>query len=307
MIAKNKHLKNLKKAYIKKDLRYAMVNINKIVVYIIIISSVILFNVNLSFSHGLNYKTEQLGNNKERVLLEWSDKEDRKGFAVLYHYFVNGKTLHIGYELKEDYPKEAYIDYDLNSVLSPIRVNIHEVGKQDYAPFIDIKDEETKEYITHLHDAGIIDGLPDGSFSPESLISRAEFMVILVKALGIEGRVEEVNRFSDIDKHWAKEYILLAAENGLISGYEDGTVKPDKTITIAEVSTILAKSFSFKTTNNAIYSKVKQGKWYSSFVKKMFDVGVLTVKDSIYKTFDEESNINRGNCAMMISRAISTY
>lgn len=284
-----------------------MVNINKVMVYIIIISGFIFLNVNLSFSHGLNYEIEQLGNNKERVLLKWSDVEDRKGFSTLYHYFVNGKTLHIGYELKEGYPSEAYIDYELNNVLYPIRVNIHEVGKLDYAPFVDIKGLETKEYITHLHDAGIIDGLPDGSFSPNSLISRAEFMVIMVKALGIEGRTENVKRFSDIDKHWAKEYILLAANNGLISGYEDGTVKPDKTITVSEVSAILAKSFSYKTTNNAIYSKVKQGKWYSNSVKKMFDVGVLTVKDTIYKSFDEESNISRGNCAMMVSRAITTY
>ncbi len=284
-----------------------MVNINRVVVYIIIISSITFLNVNFSFSHGLNFTIEQLGNNKERVLLKWSHGDDRKGFAILYHYFVNGKTLHIGYELKDGYPKEAYIDYELNSVLYPIRVNIHEVGKLDYDPFIDIKGLETKEYITHLHDAGIIDGLPDGRFSPESLISRAEFMVMMVKVLRIEGKTENVKRFSDIDKHWAKEYILLAADNGLILGYEDGTIKPDKTITVAEVSTILAKSFSYKTTNNAIYSKVKQGKWYSSFVKKMFDVGVLTVKDSIYKSFDEESNINRGNCAMMISRAISAY
>lgn len=284
-----------------------MVNINKVVVYIIIICSMIFLNVNFSFSHRLNYEIEHLVNNKERVLLKWSNTEDKKGFVISYYYFVNGKTLHIGYELKEGYPSEAHLDYDLNNVLYPIRVNIHEIGKTKYVPFIDVKGIETQEYITHLHDAGIINGLPDGTFSPEGFISRAEFMVIMVKALGIEGKSEKVKGFTDIEKHWAKEYILLAAHNGLISGYEDGTVRPDKTITIAEVSSVLARSFSYKTTNNGIYSKVKQDKWYSSSVKKMFDVGILNTKDSIYKSFNEESNIDRANCAMMISRAISTY
>lgn len=284
-----------------------MVNINKVIVYIIIISIITFINVNFSFSHGLNYEIKPLENNKSRVLLKWSNGEERKGVAIIYHYFTNGKTLHIGYELKEDYPVEAYVDYDLNSVISPVRVNIHEAGKQGFAPFADIKDIEAEEYITHLHDAGIINGMPDGKFAAESLISRAEFMVIMVKALGLDVKGENVRGFTDIGKHWAKDYILLAADNGLISGYEDGTVRPDKTITLAEVSSILERSFTFKTTNNGIYSKVRQGKWYSNSVKKMFDVGILNSGDSIYSSFDEESNINRANCAIMISRAISTY
>lgn len=284
-----------------------MMNINRVTVYIIIISVVFFLKVNFSFAHRLNYSIEPLGNNKERVLLKWSNEEEKKGFAISYHYFVNGKTLHIGYELKEGYPTEAYLDYDLNRVLHPIRVNLHEVGKIDDAPFSDIEGLEAEEYIRHLHDAGIINGLPDGTFSPESPISRAEFVVIMVKALGIEGKSEKTNRFIDIDNHWAKDYILLAADNGLISGYEDGTVRPDRTITLAEVSSVLARSFSYKTVNNGLYSKVKQDKWYSASVKKMFDVGILNSKDSIYESFDEESNINRANCAMLISRAISTY
>jgi len=298
---------NLKKSLFREDLRHAMVNINKVAVYIIIIVAVTFSNVNFSFSHRLNYEIEPIGNNKERIVLKWSDQENKKGFVIAYHYFVNGKTLHIGYELKEGYPSEAKLEYDLNSVLPPIRVNLHEVGKIDDAPFSDIKGIEAEEYIRHLHDAGIVNGMPDGTFLPESPISRAEFVVMTVKALGIEGKSEKINGFVDIDKHWAKDYILLAAEKGLISGYEDGTVRPDKTITVAEVSSILARAFSYKTVKNGIYSKIKQDKWYSASVKKMIDVGILNPKDSIYESFDEESVISRANCAMMISRAISTY
>ncbi len=284
-----------------------MVNINKVMVYIILILCIIVLNENFSFSHGLNYEISSIDGNRERVLLKWSNSEEQMGFTVAYHYLTNGKTLHIGYELKEGYPSFAYVDYDLGNVVAPIRVNLHEAGNLDYAPFKDIKGIEAEEYITHLHDAGIINGRSDELFDPESPVSRAEFLVILVNALGLEDKGGEINKFTDIDSHWAKEYIILASNNGLISGYGDGTIRPDNTITLAEVSSILSRSFVFKTTNNGIYSKVQQGKWYSSSVKKMFDVGILNSKDSIYESFKEENIMNRANCAMMISRAISTY
>jgi hypothetical protein len=284
-----------------------MVNIQKRIVYIILIMGTIFLNTNFSFSHGLNYEIKQLDGNKQRILLKWANAEETKGIAIAYHYFINGKTLHIGYELKEGYQPEAYLDFDLNNVISPIRVNIHEAGKPDYAPFTDIKGIEAEEYITHLHDAGIIDGRPDGKFAPDSFISRAEFMVIMVKALGLSEKGENVKEFTDINRHWAKDYIILASSNGLISGYEDGTVRPDKTVTLGEVSSIISRSFAFKTTNNGIYSNIHQDKWYSTAVKKMFDVGILNTRDTIYKGFNEENYISRANCAMMISRAISTY
>ncbi len=284
-----------------------MVNINKVLVYIILLMCIIVSNTNFSFSHGLNYEIKPIDDNQERVFLKWSNTEEQKGFVVSYHYLTNGKTLHIGFELKEGYPASAYVDYDSGSVIAPIRVNLHEAGNRDYAPFKDIKGIEAEEYITHLHDAGIINGRPDGTYAPESLISRAEFMVIMVNALGLKDKGGNIKSFKDLDNHWAKEYIILAANNGLISGYEDGTIRPDNTITLAEVSSIISRSFIFRTTNNGIYSKIQQGKWYSSSVKKMFDVGILNSKDSIYSSFKEENTINRANCAMMISRAMSTY
>jgi len=81
-------------------------------------------------------------------------------------------------------------------------------------PFNDIKGIETEEYITHLHDAGIVNGMPDGSFRPDSNITRAEFMVLLVKALKLQGPAENIAGFTDIDGHWAKDIILVAANTG---------------------------------------------------------------------------------------------
>jgi len=76
----------------------------------------------------------------------------------------------------------------LTGAIPPIRIILSNIDKPDWVPFNDIKGIETEEYITHLHDAGIVNGMPDGSFRPDSNITRAEFMVLLVKALSFRDR-----------------------------------------------------------------------------------------------------------------------
>ncbi|HOM02822.1 MAG TPA: S-layer homology domain-containing protein [Acetivibrio sp.] len=285
-------------------------NIKTVCVSIILILHVLLVSVQNVSAHGAVYETRQIDENKIRITLKWSDEDKEKnkgkGIAIAYYYLVNGKTLYIGYETV-DTENRSYLDYDLTGAVPPLRIILSNIDDADWVPFNDIKGIEAKEYITHLHDAGIVNGMPDGSFRPESNITRAEFMVLLVKALNLEGTAEDTFGFTDIDGHWARDIILVAAKHGLISGYEDGTVRPDRPITLAEACSVIARAFNFKTTKNGIYSKLNPDKWYSKSVKKMFDVGILSVNDSLYKNFNEEAPIDRANCSMMVSRALSTY
>lgn len=264
-------------------------------------------NVN---AHGALYETRQIDENKIRITLKWSDEDKEKnrdkGIAITHYYLVNGKTLHIGYETTTE-ASRAYIDYDLTGAVPPLRIILSNIDDADWIPFNDIRGIEAEEYITHLHGAGIVNGMPDGSFRPDSEITRAEFMVLLVKVLNIEGTAENTAGFTDIDGHWARNILLIASKHGLISGYEDGTVRPDRPITLAEACSVIGRAFEFKTTKNGIYSKLTPDKWYSKSVKRMFDVGILSVNDSLYKYFDEDAMISRANCSMMVSRALSTY
>ncbi|MHB8064056.1 MAG: hypothetical protein ACYDG2_15760 [Ruminiclostridium sp.] len=85
------------------------------------------------------------------------------------------------------------------------------------------------------------------------------------------------------------------------------TFRPNSNISIAEVCAILSKSFDFKTKSEGVFTKLKKNQWYSSFVQNMFNLKILTPQDSIYKSFNETSYISRGNFAIMLSRALSTY
>ena len=266
------------------------------------------FSVQKVEAGGAIYRLSDLTSQKARITISIPPESlDENGVAIAYYHLENGRVLHIGYEIKKGAPKKVSLDYDLAGAIPPIRINLIDINDQDWVPFNDIKEIDAKEYIIHLRNAGIIKGMPDGSFRPYNKITRAEFMVLIVKALNIEGRVENTSQFEDLEGHWARNIIMLASGHGLISGYEDGTIRPDNPISFAEVSSIISRAFSFKTTRNGIYSKLKKDMWYSDSVKRMFDVGVLSAEDSLYNTFAEDNPINRADCSMMISRALSTY
>jgi len=79
---------------------------------------------------------------------------------------------------------------------------------------------------------GIVNGYPDGSFRPNSTITRAEFATIAARFACNANATGAA--FTDIAGHWAADYILIAANNGWVQGYEDGTFRPNRPITRAE-------------------------------------------------------------------------
>lgn len=102
------------------------------------------------------------------------------------------------------------------------------------------KDRWSNVSISTLANAEIIVGDDLGNFNPSNAITRAEFAVVASKFANAEAKTS-MNIFSDIDGHWAKDAILTAVEQGWITGYEDGTFKPDAKITRAEAMTIINK------------------------------------------------------------------
>ena len=72
--------------------------------------------------------------------------------------------------------------------------------------------------------------------------------------------------FSDIENHWAKEYILKLKEKGIVGGYEDGTYKPDNPLTRAELVKLLVCAFGWNTEYNGGFTDVSVEDWFSGYV-----------------------------------------
>ncbi len=108
----------------------------------------------------------------------------------------------------------------------------------DKENFIDVDSGRwSLKHIATLSNGNIIEGYPDGSFKPENPITRAELAAIASKFDKLSA-VQE-NSFTDIEGHWAIEYINSAAAKGWVKGYPDGTFKPDQYITRAEFVTLV--------------------------------------------------------------------
>jgi hypothetical protein len=110
--------------------------------------------------------------------------------------------------------------------------------------FADTANHWAKEVIATAYRHGIIRGYNDTSFGPDDPITREQMIAILVKAFGL-GQQEEGqrDRFADEEQvsFWAKEAIEIAAQHGIIAGYEDGTFRPGKTATRAEVAAVIER------------------------------------------------------------------
>lgn len=94
--------------------------------------------------------------------------------------------------------------------------------------------------ISTLQNAKIIDGYHDGTFRPDSPITRAELSKIA--ASFYKAQEDKTVNFTDISGHWAENFIKSARGYGFIDGYPDGSFKPDQLITRAETMKIVNRS-----------------------------------------------------------------
>lgn len=92
----------------------------------------------------------------------------------------------------------------------------------------DVDGHPFEHEIRTLVDADVISGYPDGTFRPERSVSRAEFAALIAEAFDPSARTRPA--FADIDGHWAEGVIRRVAGAGFLSGYPDGTFRPDDPI-----------------------------------------------------------------------------
>lgn len=88
--------------------------------------------------------------------------------------------------------------------------------------------------------SGIMKGYTGGSFKPNQTITRAEMATILSRLL--TSAQDQAAGFSDISGHWAQAAVERMSQAGIITGYEDGTFRPDQTLTRAEAVTIVNRA-----------------------------------------------------------------
>ena len=91
--------------------------------------------------------------------------------------------------------------------------------------------------VSSLAGGGYINGYEDGTFLGDEAITRAEFVAILARFIGVD---DSTAAFTDLAAdYWAYEYISTAVNTGWIEGYVNGSFMPEQHITRAEAMTII--------------------------------------------------------------------
>lgn len=158
---------------------------------------------------------------------------------------------------------------------------------------VDLGGTKYEEPVKALMDKGLITGYPDGTYRPNSSISRAEASLIIVKSLDPSGKKlesvkEDDDHFPDLGGYdWAAKYINYAAKKGVISGYPDGNFKPGNLVTYEEMASMLIRAMG--------YSKEElTGLWPNNYLAKALALGIF--KDV---QFSVGQPALRGNVALM--------
>ncbi|TEB14841.1 Chitinase A1 precursor [Pelotomaculum sp. FP] len=113
-------------------------------------------------------------------------------------------------------------------------------GQETTLTLNDIAGHWAADNINKLVALGAINGYSDGSFKPDSNITRAEFATVLVKAFKLTPQSGKV--FADTAGHWAKDYIATAVYYGIADGYDTDTFGPDDLITREQMAMMVVKA-----------------------------------------------------------------
>ena len=129
-----------------------------------------------------------------------------------------------------------------------VSVSQTEPGTQMDCPFDDVP-AWAAGYVAAAYNHKYMRGYPDGSFRGDGNITRAEFVSMLVQymsAKGLELPAKDSRSFTDVDPNgddWYVGAVYTLADGGIINGYEDGTFRPDNSVTRAEAVVMLNRFF----------------------------------------------------------------
>lgn len=127
-------------------------------------------------------------------------------------------------------------------VVKALNLDTSNLGDTE-SPYVDPLPAWARQAILIAGKSNIMVGYPDGTFRPDQPITRAEMCALLVNAYKKAAVSGYTMIFADNDSipAWAYTFMEIAAGNGIITGYPDGTVKPNRYITRAEAFTIICK------------------------------------------------------------------
>ncbi|MFC0213383.1 S-layer homology domain-containing protein [Paenibacillus chartarius] len=170
----------------------------------------------------------------------------------------------------------------------------------------DIKGHWAEQTIQSYTGKGLISGYEDGSFRPDSSISRAEFATLMNKAFSLQE--PGTPAYTDVKAgDWYYEAVGAAQKSGYMSGYEDGTFRANASITRQEMAVIFSKLLSLKDSGSArSYSDTANSpEWSIAAIGGVIDAGLMKGYEN--QLFKPQGNVSRAEAITVIDRALNEF
>lgn len=154
---------------------------------------------------------------------------------------------------------------------------------------------------------GYIIGYEDGTIKPDASITRAEVATIFFRLLTDEARDKfwtETNSYTDVaPTAWYNNAVSTLSRMGILGGYEDGTFRPNDSITRAEFAKIAVSFFEYEDISaENIFTDVAAGSWYENFVAVAAKLGLIEgYAGNVYRP---NESITRAEACTIINRTL---
>ncbi len=204
----------------------------------------------------------------------------------------------------------VYDKYGNCSASAEVNINVLNIGTATV--YSDLTDDSLHSHAISMTEKGIMNGVQVGEyyyFEPSREVSRAEFVVTAMNAIGIKNvpDVEETGFFDDENiSPEMKGYIALAYSKGYISGIKkDGNLyfDPSGTIDLSEASVIISNIIGYKEPvfEPAFADAQKIPQWSQRAIESLYALGILEVPD---KLVSADTIITRGEMAKLLNKTI---
>lgn len=218
---------------------------------------------------------------------------------------TNGATVK-AYDSKGNYLGQAYADrynkfsMTLNRKLvagEKIKLVSYEIGYKENSIEYTVKGQ-----VADLYRMAYIAGYPDGKFHPNYKVTRAEAASMFARLINGSNSfgLSQVTKFNDASNAWYSQAINYITAKGLISGYNDGSFRPDTNITRAEFAQMISGFINAGYPGSASANlKDIKGHWAQDAIDKVF--GKKVVQGYPDGSFKPDNELTRAEAVTILN------
>lgn len=176
----------------------------------------------------------------------------------------------------------------------------------NFTSFNDVKGHWAEKYMNELSYMEILNGFVDKTMKPDRVITRSEFITMVVRVMDLKDNGRKYSNYTDIpENHWAYSYINKAKGYGLLDYFNGKYFYPNKIITREEMAIIISKALpqNFQVDKQVSFSDIKSDYANKKSIDKAASAGIINGKPD--GSFSPQGSSSRAEAAAMIYRFIN--